>query len=165
MSIAKLTYGETARTTVDGSCKLYHSHVEPRNHWTSTPGADAIVTSGDDIPIVLLSTVELMAGFLAACVPTYRPIYRRLRRNEAQCSTDASNPNYRYHFEQSKNPVNITGGRGNVPLSGFGIIVTNQVEMSIHTNHRDEWMWGSYQTDDDQHRLTTKYGQARPFQH
>lgn len=130
------------------------------NHWASTPGADAVVTSGDDIPIVLLSTVELMAGFLAACLPTYRPLYRRLRRNEAQCSTDASNPDYRYHFEPSKNPVNITGGRGSVPLSGYGIIVTNQVDMSIHPNHRDEWTWDSYQTDDDRHRLTTTHGQA-----
>lgn len=34
---------------------------------------------GDDIPAGLASTAELMLGFLAASMPIYRPLYRRLR--------------------------------------------------------------------------------------
>ena len=123
------------------------------------PGLTRVV-SGDNIPAGLLSTAELMVGILAASMPTYRPLWRHLRHDENHGSTDASNSGYGYRFENSKNTVNITGGRGSVPLSGVGINVTNQVEMSVHPNHRDEWMRVSDETDDDQHRLTTQYGRA-----
>ncbi|KAJ0106743.1 hypothetical protein J7T55_001267 [Diaporthe amygdali] len=134
VSIVRLAYSEKVGTTADGS-------------W-------------DNIPAGLASAAELMVGFLAASMPTYRPLYRRLRHGDFEGSNGASNSGYEYRFEHPRNTVKITGGNGGAPLSGTGINVTNQFEMNIHPNHRDKWVRAPDETDDDHNPLTPKHGQA-----
>lgn len=99
-----------------------------------------------------------MLGFLAASMPTYRPLYRRLRHGDTGGTIPTANNTYDYRLGYSKNTVNITGGHGEVSHAGSGINVTNQVEMSIHPTHRDKWMRVSDGVEDDQNHLTSDYG-------
>lgn len=161
VSIVRLAYSEKVGTTADGSCRLHKSPMfSTHKRIKFVPRADVNFTSGDNIPAGLASAAELMVGFLAASMPTYRPLYRRLRHGDFEGSNGASNSGHEYRFEHPRNTVKITGGNGGAPLSGTGINVTNQFEMNIHPNHRDKWVRAPDETDDDQNPLTPKHGQA-----
>ncbi|OTA80569.1 hypothetical protein M434DRAFT_37906 [Hypoxylon sp. CO27-5] len=62
--------------------------------------------SWDDIPAGLLSIVELMFGFLAASIPTYRPLYRRIVHGSVTPSPIPNTPPHRLDNGLGKEAIN-----------------------------------------------------------
>jgi len=93
-----------------------------------------------------------MAGILAASIPTYRPVYRRIFYGSPVESTQASSNN-RHHYASHSFGTNASSGvqisskgPNSSSITGSGINVTNQVEMIVynvkpsgHTGQRDSY--------------------------
>lgn len=109
--------------------------------------------SWEDIPAGLLSAVELMAGILAASIPTYRPLYRRIVYGSINLSTNTDampsygdHPDRKYSKGKSRDlsldtqlSVGVTAG-GFAATSRQGINVTNQIELVRHKNMGGNWV-------------------------
>jgi len=99
-----------------------------------------------------------MTGILAASLPTYRPLYRRLVYGSATVPTQTGTwrPNaYGSDSISNETPlgVKISSGGNHTPLTqGSGINVTNQVEMTVYTAKRNEDTGRRYS---DEERLTS----------
>ncbi|KAI0838463.1 hypothetical protein F5Y06DRAFT_287197 [Hypoxylon sp. FL0890] len=100
--------------------------------------------SWDDIPAGLLSVVELMFGILAASIPTYRPLYRRIIGGSATLAPISNTPLLRLDYGSKKTKANSCGSDSQLTEGFFaghfqggdlaGTSVTNQIELGKHTN-------------------------------
>lgn len=89
------------------------------------------------MPAGMLSVVELMAGILAASLPIYRPLYRRLVIREAVGSTERSSEN---PYANGSRSVKITGG-GYSKNNSDGIVVTDEVDIDLSPYNRKDGAW------------------------
>ncbi|KAI0108737.1 hypothetical protein F4776DRAFT_643591 [Hypoxylon sp. NC0597] len=86
--------------------------------------------SWDDIPAGLLSIVELMVGFLAASIPTYRPLYRRIVHGSTSSAPISNTPPPRLDYGPSKKADNEAGySNESAGNSLLGINMTDQIEL------------------------------------
>lgn len=99
------------------------------------------------MPTVMLSDVEVMVGFLATSIATYRPLYRRIFQGTGAFSTGYS-ANKRSGFADdfshpTGHTTNISRNRNLRSQSGesqHGIIVTDQIELIRHHNVDGSWL-------------------------
>ncbi|KAI2625567.1 hypothetical protein GGR54DRAFT_505314 [Hypoxylon sp. NC1633] len=114
--------------------------------------------SWDDIPAGLLSVVELMAGILAASIPTYLPLYRRfvrfVRGSKIQTRVPEMSPGRSDHREAkrytnkddyifgtySAHSIDVSAGGHSKNDTLTGISVTNQIEIVRYTKDGDNWV-------------------------
>ncbi|KAI1436713.1 hypothetical protein GGR50DRAFT_185938 [Xylaria sp. CBS 124048] len=102
--------------------------------------------SWDNIPAGLLSVVELMTGILAASIPTYRALFRRIFYGPGRLSTAEGSfrGTERTGTVKSQNFGRNTGRNVSISAGQFhnesqqGIVVTDRIEM--YTTRGDEWV-------------------------
>ncbi|PSR79597.1 hypothetical protein BD289DRAFT_375278 [Coniella lustricola] len=113
-----------------------------RQTYASKVGSTADST-WDDMPAALVSVAELMAGFLAASIPTYRPLWRYFTADGEKSIPvpDWSSSNNqetgvadRAWISKAKTRTHITTGRGlsSTQQDFGGISVTRDIELSTH---------------------------------
>ena len=121
----------------------------------------------DDMPAALVSVAELMAGFLAASIPTYRPLWRRIFAQDEKSnrkSTDGFDSGQNGHsaedgpwISEMKTQTKVSSGAGmsrpRTMCNFEGISVTRDIELSTQhmaEAHRDDgWMRVSDNGSDD----------------
>ncbi|KAI1860569.1 hypothetical protein JX265_009968 [Neoarthrinium moseri] len=101
--------------------------------------------SWDIVPAGLLSVAELMSAILAACIPTYRPLFRKLVEGSTVGKKIAWSGYGSAAIRNDKisrdapHTVNVSAGR--FPNSTRpGINVTNQIELSVHRSKGGSWV-------------------------
>ncbi|KUI56623.1 hypothetical protein VP1G_04044 [Cytospora mali] len=111
----------------------------------------------DDMPAALVSVVELMAGFLAASIPTYRPLWRYLfprgdRNDKANSFRSSGQIPYTKEGVQwhgnVKTQTKVSTGVGMAKVRNVndfgGISVTRDIELSTHSmaggSRDDGWL-------------------------
>ncbi|XXH02501.1 hypothetical protein Hte_008877 [Hypoxylon texense] len=128
------------------------------------------------IPAAMINNAELMAGFLAASIPTYWPLYRRWVQGIKGSIRDRDKSKPYNHPRSGKDrgiktfgvtnsgnedtiytntlPRHVEIEGGEASNSGQrnpgGINVTEQIELVRHTKTNGAWMWVP---DDDETRL------------
>lgn len=121
-----------------------------RQAYVSKVGSTADST-WDNMPAALVSVAELMAGFLAASIPTYRPLFRHFFPQGDKNTTAFPAQEYgssgkhssRGWSNGSKLRTKVSTGAGNMSNFG-GISVTRDIELSTHhmaaSRQGDSWM-------------------------
>lgn len=113
----------------------------------------------DDMPAALVSVAELMAGFLAASIPTYRPLWRRIfsqdeKRNTAstngtgssgeKCNSSERGPWTSTMKTQTKVSTGVGMSRARTISDSEGISVTRDIELTtqhmVRASRDDERM-------------------------
>ncbi|KAL7948446.1 hypothetical protein V8C42DRAFT_314482 [Trichoderma barbatum] len=93
--------------------------------------------SWDNMPAGMLSVVELMAGILAASIPIYRPLYRRVVARDTVGSTQRSSEN---PYALGSRSVKITAGPF-TKTNSDGIVVTEEVNIDLSPYNRKDGAW------------------------
>ena len=109
----------------------------------------------ESIWLLEVSTAELVISLLCACLPTYRPLYRRLLRSSANRST-TSKPEYgsamyRNDITADARSVRIMSTPGDENQHLEGINVTKDIDMITFSRIHSTWVRVQ---DDDETRLT-----------
>ncbi|KAJ3565028.1 hypothetical protein NPX13_g7646 [Xylaria arbuscula] len=102
------------------------------------------------VPTFLLGDVELMIGFLATSIATYRPLYRFIFV-EAPGTTPERLEDSNFIPYRGIHARNYTGGDtlvgannpsgdGNIPESRRGIVITSHIELTRHKHTQGGWM-------------------------
>lgn len=135
------TYPDVARSNP----KLYSAFVVSiiRQAYAGKVGSTAD-SSWDDMPAALVSVAELMAGFLAASIPTYRPLWRRIFPKGDRSSMnigDGSSGQKSCSVKSGQWPGNTkmqtkvsvgAGSRARALDMCGGISVTRDIELATH---------------------------------
>ncbi|RFU74508.1 integral membrane [Trichoderma arundinaceum] len=101
--------------------------------------------SWDNMPAGMLSVVELMTGILAASLPIYRPLYRRIVSRDIAGSTERSSEN---PYANGSRSVKITGG-GYSKNNSDGIVVTDEVDIDLSPYNRKGGAWVRVEDEDE----------------
>ncbi|KAI1333984.1 hypothetical protein F5Y15DRAFT_430234 [Xylariaceae sp. FL0016] len=108
--------------------------------------------SWDGVPLTYISIVEVTVGILAASIPTYKPLYRRLtQRSTPHSSREYSHVNDREvlrrgTFGRKANVTAGTHGGSSKPIED----ATHQIELMQQGNMGGHWLPS---LDDDESRL------------
>ncbi|KAL1850369.1 hypothetical protein Daus18300_012964 [Diaporthe australafricana] len=105
-------------------------------HYITNLGSTADA-SWDQMPSIFLADVEIMVGFLATSIATYRPLYRRIFKGIVPSSSRNYTPGYSDGSNRKNHVTRIfASGKSTDHSSGTGnsrgIFVTDQIEL-IHT--------------------------------
>ncbi|RYP41490.1 hypothetical protein DL767_000995 [Monosporascus sp. MG133] len=89
------------------------------------------------IPAAMINIVELMAGILAASIPTYRPLYRRWLQRGTLPIHNKSNPRHYYHGGERNNSRRNNKSRASDTDGGFGDnALPHSVEVKVGCSNR-----------------------------
>ncbi|GAW20562.1 hypothetical protein ANO14919_100700 [Xylariales sp. No.14919] len=101
------------------------------------------------VPSSLLGAVELMVGFLATSIATYRPLYQfvfveRMGRSSGSAADTEPTP-YHVSYQKSQFRRDVLVGTGGVSgdfssESQRGIVVTSHIELTRHNNPPGTWI-------------------------
>ncbi|RWA05230.1 hypothetical protein EKO27_g9876 [Xylaria grammica] len=101
------------------------------------------------VPSSLLGAVELMVGFLATSIATYRPLYQfvfveRMGRSSGSAADTEPTP-YHISYQKSQFRRDVLVGTGGVSgdfssESQRGIVVTSHIELTRHNNPPGTWI-------------------------
>lgn len=89
---------------------------------------------GDSMPSIFLADVEIMVGFLATSIATYRPLYRRVFKGIVPSSSRNYKPDYSDGSRRYHHVTRIFAGGKQTDHSSStnnsrGIVVTDQIEL------------------------------------
>lgn len=151
--------------------KVTHTHANSafivsiiRQAYAGKVGSTADPT-WDDVPAALVSVVELMAGFLAASIPTYRPLWRHIfsrgQRNSSSGGFGSSGREAgQWSDNNMKTQTKVSTGVGragtttHMSQAAGGISVTRDIELSTQdmaggVRHDEVWMRDSDEGSED----------------
>lgn len=144
VGITRAGYIGDLNATVDPTCKFPPAE--------NIPALPTNIQIGDNVPAAYLSAIEVLAGFLVACIPSYPVLFRRIK-SKTQASSKQSNP--------SSGPTPGGSGRSadsrrlRPVMSWNRITNTDDIELctQVPTNHHWETLpeeKDSYYRDGDQ---------------
>ncbi|KAI0165255.1 hypothetical protein GGR52DRAFT_575346 [Hypoxylon sp. FL1284] len=112
----------------------------------------------ENVPTGMLSVVEIMTGFLAASIPTYRPLSKRIFQGSNKSRDDKAGSTAKSNGRVASHTAQISAGRSQWKTHG-GIRVTDHIEFIKHAARNGTWVrvadeenagWGGLRDNNEQ---------------